>query len=98
MVEVIAAIARWFQLAANMILLGSCIFLAIANTGKRAYLEAWIERLERLFPWLAVSIPIGLLIMLMTSLVQITGNVSNLWQQDVWLGFISDTRIGQIWS
>lgn len=98
MVEVIAAIARWFQLAANMILLGSCVFLAIANTGKRAYLEAWIERLERLFPWLAISIPVGLLIMLMTSLVQITGNVSILWQQDVWLGFISDTRVGQIWS
>ena len=98
MVEVIAAIARWFQLAANMILLGSCIFLAIANTGKRAYLEAWIERLEHLFPWLAVSIPIGLVVMLMTSLVQITGDVSNLWQRDVWLGFISDTRVGQIWS
>ena len=98
MVEVIAAIARWFQLAANMILLGSCIFLAIANTGKRVHLGAWIVRLERLFPWLAISIPIGLVVMLMTSLVQITGNVSNLWQQDVWLGFISDTRVGQIWS
>lgn len=98
MVEVIAAFARWFQLAANMILLGSCIFLAIASTGKRAYLEVWIVRLERLFPWLAISIPIGLLIMLMASLVQITGNVSNLWQQDIWLGFISDTRVGQIWS
>ena len=98
MVEVIAAIARWFQLAVNMILLGSCIFLAIANTGKRVHLEAWIVRLERLFPWLAISIPIGLVVMLITSLVQITGNVSNLWQQDVWLGFISDTRVGQIWS
>ncbi|MBK7491333.1 MAG: CopD family protein [Nitrosomonas sp.] len=98
MVEVIAAIARWFQLAANMILLGSCIFLAIANTGKRIHLETWIVRLERLFTWLAISIPIGLVVMLMTSLVQITGNVSNLWQQDVWLGFISDTRVGQIWS
>ncbi|WP_350112250.1 CopD family protein [Nitrosomonas sp.] len=81
-----------------MILLGSCIFLAIANTGKRVHLGAWIVRLERLFPWLAISIPIGLVVMLMTSLVQITGNVSNLWQQDVWLGFISDTRVGQIWS
>ena len=98
MVEIIAAIARWSQLAANMILLGSCIFLAIASTRKRAYLEAWIERLERLFPWLAIIIPIGLVVVLTTTLVQITGNVGNIWQQEVWLGFIKDTRVGQIWG
>ena len=98
MVEIVAAIARWFQLAANMILLGSCIFLAIASTRKQAYLEAWIERLERLFPWLAITIPIGLMVILMTTLVQVTGNVSSLWQQEVWLGFIKDTRVGQIWG
>ena len=98
MVEVIAAIARWSQLAANMILLGSCIFIAIASTRKRAYLEAWIDRLERLFPWLAIIIPIGLLVILTVTLFQITGNVSNLWQQEVWQGFIKDTRVGQIWG
>jgi hypothetical protein len=60
MIEVIAAIARWFQLIANLILLGSCVFFAIAGTRKRAYAEPWIEGLERTFPWLAISIPIGL--------------------------------------
>ena len=97
MIDVIAAIARWFQLAANLILLGSCVFLAIANTGKRAYLNTWVEKLERLFPWLAISIPIGLIVILTTTIAQVTGNFTNIWHQDVWLGFINDTRVGQIW-
>ncbi len=97
MMDVIAAIARWLQLAANLILLGSCVFLAITNTGKRAYLDTWIEKLERLFPWLAVSIPIGLVVILTTTIIQVTGSSANIWQQDVWLGFIKDTRVGQIW-
>lgn len=97
MIDVIAAIARWFQLAANLILLGSCVFLAIASTGKRAYLNTWVEKLERLFPWLAISVPIGLIVILTTTIAQVTGNFTNIWQQDVWLGFINDTRVGQIW-
>ncbi|MBS0424842.1 MAG: CopD family protein [Proteobacteria bacterium] len=97
MIDVIAAIARWFQLAANLTLLGSCIFLAIADTGKRAYLDQWIEKLERLFPWLAISIPIGLIVILTATITQATGNPDNLWQQNTWLGFINDTRVGQIW-
>ncbi|WP_297326166.1 CopD family protein [Nitrosomonas sp.] len=97
MIEVIAAIARWFQLVANLVLLGSCVFLAITSTGKRVYTAAWIERLERFFPWLAVSIPLGLLIILTTTIVQITGNISGLWQQEVWLGIVRDTQVGQIW-
>lgn len=97
MIDVIAAIARWFQLAANLILLGSCVFLAIANSGKRAYLDRWVEKLERLFPWLAISIPIGLIVILTATITQVTGDSTNIWQQDVWLGFINDTRVGQIW-
>ena len=97
MIEIIAAIARWFQLAANLILLGSSVFLAITSPGKRAYLQAWIERLERLFPWLAVSIPLGLLIMLAATIVQVTGNIASLGQQEIWLGIIRDTRAGQVW-
>lgn len=97
MIEIIAAIARWFQLVANLVLLGSCVFLAITSTGKRVYIAAWIERLERFFPWLAISIPLGLFIILTTTIIQITGNISNLWQQEVWLGILRDTRVGQIW-
>jgi putative copper resistance protein D len=97
MIEVVAAIARWFQLAANLVLLGSCVFLVITSTGKRAYLEVWIEKLERSFPWLAMSIPLGLLVILITTIVQVTGDINGLWQQEVWQGIIKDTRVGQIW-
>ena len=97
MIEVIAAIARWFQLAANLILLGSCVFLAITSTKKQVYIAAWVGRLERLFPWLAMSIPLGLFIILAATIVQITGNISGLWQQEVWLGIVRDTQVGQIW-
>ena len=97
MIDVIAAIARWFQLIANLILLGSCVFFAIASTRKRAYIEPWIEGLERTFPWLAISIPIGLVVILATTIVQVTGPGSNLWQPEVWLGIIKDTQAGQIW-
>lgn len=97
MIEVIAAIARWFQLTANLILLGSCVFLAITSTEKRIYIAVWVGKLERLFPWLAMSIPLGLFIIITTTIVQITGNISSLWQHEVWLGIVRDTRVGQIW-
>lgn len=97
MIEVIAAIARWSQLVANLILLGSCVFLAITNTGKRVAIPVWAERLERLFPWLSVAILLGLLVILITTIVQVTGNINNLWQQETWLGILKDTRVGHIW-
>lgn len=97
MIEIIAAIARWIQLAANLILLGSCVFLAIASIGKEFYVATWVEKLERLFPWLAISIPIGLIVILATTIVQITGDSSNLWHQDIWLNIVKDTQVGQIW-
>ncbi len=97
MIEIIAAIARWLQLGANLTLLGSCVFLALASDRKQAYTEVWIDRLERLFPWLAICIPVGLFIILTTNLIQVIGNTSSLWQLERWLGFIKDTRAGQIW-
>lgn len=97
MIEIIAAIARWIQLAANLILLGGCVFLTITSTGKRAYLETWVVKLERLFPWLAIVIPVSLFVILAATIVQITGNVSNIWQQSAWVGLVKDTRVGQIW-
>lgn len=99
MVEIIAVAARWIQLAANLALLGSCVFIAIASTGKRerAYLEMWIQKLVRLFPWLAFSIPFCLIVVLMAMITQITGTTSNLLQQEIWFGFIQDTRSGQVW-
>ncbi|PSJ15958.1 CopD family protein [Nitrosomonas supralitoralis] len=97
MIEVIATSARWIQLVANLTLLGSCVFLTITGAANRAYPAIWIERLERLFPWLAVSIPLGLLIILATTIVQVTGNASSLWGGEAWLGLLKDTQVGQIW-
>ncbi len=97
MIEVIAAIARWFQLAANLILLGSCVFLAITSTGKRPYAERWIRKVEGLFPWLIVIIPLGLITILVTTIAQATGSVSHLWQQEVWMSFLLETSMGQTW-
>lgn len=98
MLEVIAAAARWFQLAANLIVLGSCVFLIIANVGKQPYSAQWIEKLERLFPKLAISIVAGLVIILAATIAKVTGGADKLLQPEVWLGFVSNTRTGQIWA
>ena len=100
MVEVVAAFARWLQIAANFVLLGSCIFLIIAETsvGKNALNEKpWIEKLQRLFPWLAACVSLGLVVIMACTLVQITGNTDSIWQLDKWLSIVTDTRAGQIW-
>lgn len=97
MIEIIAAVARWFQLGANLILIGSCIFLAIPKDWKQTSTLAWGDRLERLFPLLVTTIPLGLIVILITTIIQVTGNPSNFWHQEIWLGFLSDTRAGQIW-
>jgi len=97
MIEIIAAVARWFQLGANLILLGSCIFLAIPEDRKRTYTKVWVDRLESAFPWLAIIIPLGLVVILITTIVQVTGSSKNFWHQEIWLGFLSDTSAGQVW-
>lgn len=97
MIDVIAALARWVQLVANLALLGSCLFLIITSTAKRTYSEVWIRRLECLFPWLAVSIPISLLVILATTIVQVTGSANSLGKYEIWLELLGDTRVGQIW-
>ena len=37
MIEVIAALIRWLALASNMILIGGCVFLAIAGRERAAF-------------------------------------------------------------
>ncbi|SER84833.1 putative copper resistance protein D [Nitrosomonas sp. Nm51] len=98
MLEVIAAAARWFQLAANLIILGSCVFLVIAGKEKQIYSAQWVEKLERLFPKLAISIIIGLVIVLAATIGQVTGGTSKLLQAQVWFDFINNTQTGKIWS
>ncbi len=97
MIEVIVAMASWSQLAANLILLGSCVFLAIAGTDKSSLVAPWVGKLERVFPWLAFITIAGLLVILAAMAGQTTGDISSLWNPEVWLGIVQDTRMGHIW-
>src|SRR6476659_5446584 len=93
MIEVIATLLRWLQLASNMILVGGCIFLAIAGS----YHSPWVTRLERSLPWLCVILLIGLLGILATTTAQATGISENAWRPQAWLALMQNTRMGQIW-
>lgn len=97
MLEVIATFARWSQLAANLILLGGCVFLFILSANKSAYAKKWPEKLERSFIGLAITIPIALLVIVFATILQITGDAVNLKHPGVWLNFLNETRVGQIW-
>ena len=50
MIEFIATFARWSQLTANLILFGSCVFLAIIAQHKTVFEAPWVARLEKGFP------------------------------------------------
>src|SRR5688572_17846053 len=98
MIEVIGALFRWLQLASNMILIGGCLFLAIAARAKPAFNAPWLTRLERALPWLSVTLLLGLLGLLATTTAQATGMAENAWHPGTWLEFLQKTRIGLIWT
>ena len=93
MIEVIATLLRWLQLASNMILVGSCIFLAIAGS----FHSPWVTRLQRALPWLGLLLLLGLLGILATTTAQATGVTENAWRPDAWLALLQNTRMGHIW-
>ncbi len=94
MIEVIATLLRWLQLASNMILVGSCVFLAIAG----AFHSPWVTRLQRALPWLGLLLLLGLLGILATTTAQATGNPDNAWHPQAWLALMQNTRMGHIWA
>jgi putative copper resistance protein D len=98
MIEVIGALFRWLQLASNMILIGGCVFLAIAVRGKTAFDAPWPTRLNRALPWLSVTLLLGLLGLLATTTAQATGMAENAWRPEAWLELLQKTRIGLIWK
>jgi len=98
MIEVIGALFRWLQLASNMILIGGCVFLAIAVRAKTALDAPWLARLERALPWLSVTLLLGLLGLLATTTAQATGMAENAWHPGAWLELLQKTRIGLIWK
>jgi len=98
MIEVIGALFRWLQLASNMILIGGCVFLAIAARANTASDSPWLARLNRALPWLAVTLLLGLLGLLATTTAQATGVAENAWRPGAWLELLQKTRIGLIWT
>ena len=98
MIEIIAAIARWSQLTANLILFGSCVFLAVIWQQKSILETPWLMRLEKMFPWLAGIIIAGLTGILATTTGDATGDVANAWNPAVWMDIVQQTQIGHIWA
>jgi copper resistance protein D len=98
MFEIIANFARWAQLSANLILFGSCFFLAVAWQ-KKAVLElssSWLVRLEKTFPWLAGVVVLGLIGILATTTGEATGDTASTWNPEAWLQFVQQTQVGLI--
>ena len=97
MIEVIGALFRWLQLASNMILIGGCVFLAIAARANTAFDSPWFARLNRVLPWLSVTLLMGLVGLLATTTAQATGVAENAWHPGAWLDLLQKTRIGLVW-
>ncbi|OQW33882.1 MAG: cytochrome C [Nitrospira sp. SG-bin1] len=98
MIEVASALFRCLQLASSMLLIGGCIFLAIAEEKGSASGHTWPARLKQTFPWLAVTLLLGLFGLLAATTAQATGVPENAWSPQAWLDFIQKTRIGLIWT
>ena len=98
MIEIIAAVARWSQLTANLIVFGSCVFLAIIWQASNIQETPWMVRLEKLFPWLAGITVIGLIGILATTTGDATGDVSDAWNPAAWIDVVKRTQIGHIWA
>ncbi|MDC8450924.1 MAG: CopD family protein [Nitrospira sp.] len=98
MIEAAGALFRCLQLASSMLLVGSCVFLAIAEQKDSASRYTWPARLKQTFPWLAVTLLLGLFGLLATTTAQATGVPENAWSPQAWLDFLQRTRIGLIWT
>ncbi len=97
MIEAVGSLFGFLQLASNMMLLGGCVFLAIAEEKLSAVGQPWAIRLKATFPWLALLLLIGLLGLLATTTAQATGIAGNAWSPHAWLEFLQKTRVGLIW-
>ncbi len=98
MIEAAGALFRCLQLASSMLLIGGCVFLAIAELKASASGHTWPTRLKQTFPWLAITVLLGLFGLLATTTAQATGVPENVWNPQAWLDFLQKTRIGLIWT
>lgn len=98
MIEAAGALFRCLQLTSSMLLIGGCVFLAIAEQKRFACGHTWPTRLKKTFPWLALTLLLGLFGLLATTTAQATGVLENAWNPHAWLDFLQKTRIGLIWT
>jgi putative copper resistance protein D len=96
--EAIAIFSRWLQLVANLVLFGSCIYLAVAGVKKELFNNSWVLRLEKLFPLLASIVLMGLVGILATTTGKATGIESNIWSPNAWIKIVQSTNMGHIWA
>ncbi|MDH5726873.1 MAG: CopD family protein [Nitrospira sp.] len=98
MIEAVGSLFGFLQLASNMMLVGGCVFLAIAEEKLTAVRQPWAARLKSIFPWLALLLLIGLFGLLATTTAQATGIAGNALSPQAWLEFLQKTRVGFIWT
>ncbi|UJP05815.1 MAG: CopD family protein [Nitrosomonas sp.] len=98
MIEIIAALFRWSQLTANLIIFGSCFFLAVIWRRQDVAETPWVAKLEKMFPWLAGVVVIGLVGVLAATAGDATGNIAGAWNPAVWVEVVQQTQIGHIWA
>lgn len=96
--EILATFARWSQLVANLVLFGSCIYLAVTGARCELFSNAWVKRLEKIFPVLAVVILVGLVGVLATTTGKATGIESNAWKLTAWVDIVRHTNMGHMWA
>lgn len=96
MLEIVSYFVRWSQLTANLILFGSCFFLVVVGSQKVLTESSWIPRVEKMFPWLAFVVLVGLVGLLAVTTGSATGDETNTWAPKAWLQFIHNTQVGLI--
>lgn len=97
MIDLFGMLARWLEISANTVLLGSPLFFVFAGFRRDSSKNEWLIRLERLLPWLAGVLPLALVGVLAAAAAQITGEAKSFMQPSAWLGLIENLELGKIW-
>lgn len=91
------ALARWLEVASNMVLVGSPLFLYLARYDRSSSRNPWLARVDRMLPWLAGFFPVASIVVLASVTAQITGDPTTFWQPQSWLGLIRNVQLGKVW-
>lgn len=98
MIEVVGVLAKWLQLVANMIVVGTCVFFVAAGYDRATFDNQLLARLERALPWLTIALIVFLVVGLATTTAEVTDVTSNAWKPTSWLGIVQRTWLGKVWT